>query len=534
MSDGTRLATDVYLPAGRGPFPVVLTRLPYDKCGRDCFVPWVAAYMVERGYAFVAQDTRGKGRSEGETVAFVNELADGYDTLEWLAGQRWCDGAIGMWGESYFGFTQWAAAASGHRALRAIVPRNTTADVAGDWLYRQGVRRLAFPLTWAADTWMDRRMYGIVPSDIDWSLGTERAFLGCVHPGRRCPSSELWRANPPGAGFWERVPFGPGRVASGLRIPALHVGGWFDIFQRGQLRDWRAALAGATAPQLLVMEATDHAHCHWSVEPPGQIDLHSVPDAEIEAFMPEYLDTTLAFLDVVLRGRGELGATVRWRGAGSEWQAEETWPPAKAEPLSLHLVAAERARSDLEGGGLSLRPETTAKTVCWDHDPDRPVPSLYADELQAMAAPPDDHLLTGRPDVLRFTSEPFSSGLRLAGPVTAHLATPAPAVATPTFAKLVAIAPDGRTRRLRDGAAVHGPAADSERVAIELGDLGHWLAPGHRLRLEVSASSFPQFAIEDGGPVKRSLLAGGPRGSTLELTILQANRSPTRRSDDHD
>ena len=109
----------------------MLVRLPYDKGGRYTFMSDIAPSFTDRGYAFVVQDVRGKFRSEGETLAFVHEVDDGYDTLEWMVAQPWCDGNIGMWGDSYYGYTQWAAVASEHPALKAIVPRVTTADLAG-------------------------------------------------------------------------------------------------------------------------------------------------------------------------------------------------------------------------------------------------------------------------------------------------------------------------------------------------------------------------------------------------------------------
>ena len=122
MRDGMRLATDVYLPPRPAGLPAVLVRLPYDKCARYTFMPQIAPFVTDRGYAFVVQDVRGKFRSEGETLPFVHEVEDGYDTLEWIAAQPWSDGAVGMWGDSYYGYTQWAAVASGHPALRPSSP----------------------------------------------------------------------------------------------------------------------------------------------------------------------------------------------------------------------------------------------------------------------------------------------------------------------------------------------------------------------------------------------------------------------------
>ncbi|MFC6714145.1 CocE/NonD family hydrolase [Branchiibius cervicis] len=123
MRDGVHLATDVYLPPGDdGPGPAILVRLPYDKDGEYTFLPLVADYLSRRGYRVVVQDVRGKFRSEGVPLLFVNEVDDGYDTIDWLIQQPWSDGTVAMWGDSYYGYTQWAAVASGHPALKAIAP----------------------------------------------------------------------------------------------------------------------------------------------------------------------------------------------------------------------------------------------------------------------------------------------------------------------------------------------------------------------------------------------------------------------------
>ncbi len=159
MRDGVRLATDVYFPARPGRLPAVLVRLPYDKCGRYTFMPQCAPYFTERGYAFVVQDVRGKFRSEGETMPFVHEVDDGYDTLEWVIAQSWSNGLVGMFGDSYYGFTQWAAVASGHPALKAIVPRVTSSDlkVLTSW-WGDSVVEL-YGADYLAHYWVDRMIH---------------------------------------------------------------------------------------------------------------------------------------------------------------------------------------------------------------------------------------------------------------------------------------------------------------------------------------------------------------------------------------
>ena len=74
------------------------------------------------GYHVLCQDVRGRFDSEGEYVPFLHEADDGRATLDWLAAQPWCDGNIGMWGASYLGYCQWAAAATGAPQLKALAP----------------------------------------------------------------------------------------------------------------------------------------------------------------------------------------------------------------------------------------------------------------------------------------------------------------------------------------------------------------------------------------------------------------------------
>ena len=110
MRDGVKLATSVYLPPGDGPFPVILTRTPY---GKDVmYGPRAHKQFLDQGYARVVQDVRGKFKSEGKFAAFVDDIFDGYDTIEWIAKQSWSNGKVGMYGPSAMGITQNLAAIS--------------------------------------------------------------------------------------------------------------------------------------------------------------------------------------------------------------------------------------------------------------------------------------------------------------------------------------------------------------------------------------------------------------------------------------
>lgn len=139
LSDGTKLATDVYLPETGSKFPVVLVRTPYDKNG----IKDAAEKFVKHNIAVVAQDCRGRQKSEGEFYPFLNERQDGLETLRWLRKQEWCNGKVGGWGGSYVGITQWAISDS----LDVFTPNMTGASMY-DLVYDQGLFALQTAFTW--------------------------------------------------------------------------------------------------------------------------------------------------------------------------------------------------------------------------------------------------------------------------------------------------------------------------------------------------------------------------------------------------
>ena len=150
MRDSVPLATSVYIPDGDGPWPVILMRTPYNKANADAR----AQRYIKEGYAYVIQDCRGRYRSEGEYVPFENDMEDGFDTVEWVAQQPFCDGNIGMVGDSAPGITANLAAAANPPHLRAafigVAPRSLFYESrfiggvfkeshAGGWMRGQGV-----------------------------------------------------------------------------------------------------------------------------------------------------------------------------------------------------------------------------------------------------------------------------------------------------------------------------------------------------------------------------------------------------------
>ena len=299
MRDGVHLATDVYLPDRAGEVPAVLVRLPYDKGGRYTFMSQVAPAFTARGYAFVVQDVRGKFRSEGETVAFVHEIDDGYDTLEWVASQAWCDGSVGMWGDSYYGYTQWAAVASEHPALKAIVPRVTSADLGGPF----GADAV-IPLymgEYLAMYWLDDAIY-------HWRTDYGHRPLSGVFDeafdaiGRRAEAFDRFVARSAmGQGLMTYPGPHPFDV---LRIPVLHTGGWFDNIMPDQMRDYEALIARPEVADLqyLEMNSTDHENYHLDLVPVRPEDDHDVDDGALARMLSVYVGSAIDFFDRFLKG----------------------------------------------------------------------------------------------------------------------------------------------------------------------------------------------------------------------------------------
>ncbi len=496
MRDGVHLATDLYLPPrsarrGRGRLPAVLVRLPYDKRGPVSFMPPTAGYLVDRGYAVVVQDVRGKCGSEGGIDPFVHEVTDGADTLDWVCAQSWSNEVVGMIGDSYYGFTQWAAAASGHPALRAIVPRVTSTRVADDWMYQGGVFCLGPMVDWAASTWMDADVHEF---DRDWSPRPLADLVPSWHAGRTAPVLERWRSEPADSSYWNRGDLAavrPDRV----QIPILHLGGFWDLFRRGQVADWKAA-AGRADRQRLVLSATDHMSTPLP-EAPGPADNPFASAEAFARFLPGYLDTAVAFLDEHLCGRSPRhpAAPVRYELAGAGWRITPTWPPPESHALTLFPVDAANASAGPEGGGLAFRPDVGRSFVSWLHDPTNLVPTNDFDVWGPLLALPDERDVEVRSDVLTFTTDPLTADLDLVGDQEALLEVSAEAVPTSVVAKLVHVYPDGISRRITEGAALVGGDGDvpGTPVSVDLGPTAYRLPAGHRLRLEVAASHFPRY-----------------------------------------
>ena len=497
MRDGVRLATNVYRPAdedGRAldeRLPAVLIRLPYGKDEPYAGMPAHGRYWARKGYVCVIQDVRGKFASEGEWFPVVHEADDGYDTIDWVAAQPWCDGQVGMVGESYFALTQWAAATRFHTALRCLAPGDMGVDLYR-LLFESGAFCLKTTGLWICDqahrgyiNWLRLEPGHLPLKDLPRAAGLPSHLydLAMSNPER----DELW------AGFDLTDLWGK------LDIPVFHWTGWYDNFLRGSLEGWRGIQErniydAVRQNQWLTISPADH---ELTTETTGTAGRHSLDAQGITN------DRVCLFFDHWLR-HGEsddFAQTLRVRvyilGA-DRWREADEWPLPGTRFTDFHLRG---------GGGLTRQAPAVEPPDEFDYDPATPADYWVGkDAWGAARTLADRRRIVARPDVLGYVTAPLAEPLEIVGPLEATLFVSTSAPDTDFTVALVDIWPDGyaqlvqegiRRLRFREGAGEHaGPPASPGEVyelRLDMAATGYEFAAGHRVGVEVSSSAFDRW-----------------------------------------
>ncbi len=556
MRDGVKLRADVYRPDDAAPHPVLLARLPYNKDLSPISLSLLSPVRAaRRGYVVVIQDTRGRFKSDGQFSLFAGEAEDGYDSVAWCASQPWSNGQVGMYGASYFGATQWLAATANPPALRAIVPTITSSDYYEGWTYQGGAFQQGFIQFWTAGMAAETltrlsnppadarsKLYGAI-------FGMPKAYWGlplndfppATVPGLMDHYRE-WLTHPALDDYWERV-----RIESKyeqIDVAALHIGGWYDIFLEGTLRNFvgmrtKGKSSRTRQKQRLVVGPWLHGLLDRVV---GEVDFG--PSVLLDAV--DLGGLHLQWFDHCLRDQPDNGAPVRIFVMGANvWRNENEWPLARTVPTRYYLASGGSANSLRGNGQLLAQPSVRETSDTFLYDPDHPVPTWGGCTLMPgaqSAGPRDQRPVEERDDVLVYTSAPLPEPTEVTGPVEAIIYAATDGRDTDWTAKLVVVAPDGRVLNLCDGivrARYRNSLARAEFVEpsrvyeyrIQLGSTSYVFAPGSRIRLEVSSSNFPRFdrnlntggdfATESvGRPAVQRVFHGGVRTSYVTLPVV--------------
>ena len=483
MRDGTKLAGNVFKPAGKGPWPVIMTRTPYLKDGRidpekdpkgakaKAALAKQAKHYTDAGYVFVLQDVRGKGRSQGFYAAFENDVEDGYDSVEWAARQPWSNGKVGLTGGSAMGITsnEAAMAAPPHlvAAYVVVAPQDLVKNS-----YPGGVLKEKDVLGW-------ERGQGIAEDVLD--------------QGRRRVVNDT---------FWQRLAMSAN--AKFIRIPIYNVGGWYDIFNRGNVANFEylqnEGAQGARGNQKLYMGPFGHGPLSGGLEYPGLDRLALGGDQEIRWF-----DYWLKGIDngimaeppvtYVMMASAEKGAY----SPKNRILRSANWPPAYRE-VRYYLEPDK---------SLSETPPTTAEAkISYRDDPANPVPTVGGANLTFERGPMDQRAIPARQDYLRFQTPVLDHDVVVSGPVKVELYGATDGRDTDFMAKLVDVYPDGyealvldapiraryRNGRMPDDVRMMTPNAPEELV-IDLWNTAITFEKGHRIALHVTSSNSPRFEV---------------------------------------
>ena len=474
MRDGTRLATDVHLPDSKGPddkgpFPAVVARSVYGR-GNESF----ALSFTSQGLAFVIQDTRGRGDSEGRDRVFADDgwhlMQDGVDTITWVRRQQWCNGKVGTWGGSALGITQiWLAAAGSPVDFQSIGV--AASKFYGELAYQGGVWRRSL-----CEPWLRNQ-------------GREN-IIG------------LWQSHPYLDAFWKSMDSGP--RASFVQGPALHVGGWWDIFQQGTIDNFvsRQEHGGpkARSHQKLIIGPWAHG-THRGPRKLGDVEL-----PEDYGFDVAGLERRLYRHYLLGEENGAetkpsihyytLGDVNHPKPPGNEWRTADRWPPFDTKKVLFYLAGKNKLTAALPTGDEGRAQFT--------YDPHDPCPTHGGANLTLPAGPFDQRKVSRRGDVLRFVTGPLDEAMEVTGRVKVRLFVSSDAPDTDFTAKLVDVYPDGREIllldsiqrvKLRKDPEVPDPLPPGEvgELDIDLWSISIVFARGHRLGLHISSSNYPRF-----------------------------------------
>ena len=534
MGDGTKLVTDVYRPSGDGPWPTLVFRVRGSlSAGFITHVLMLNPFLaVERGYAVVIQQVRGRGLSGGEWNPFFNEGSDGADCVRWVLDQPWCDGRIGTYGTAYSAYSALQLVAQGFDEVKACTVLGTNANPYDNWVYTADCFELGWNVYWAymlgiesigrLDCTEEERAQ--IKSDLSQAIIDLPDVVGRLpidaHPELRngiSPCYEDWLRHSSYDEYWDAINII--KEAPQISAPILSIVGWHDNFLKSHLDMYHQITSVGAEPgrsnHRMVVGPWEHA----SYVNPFSTSSNGVWEFGLEASSGVGLSGSLVldWMDRwVKEETGEETGGVRyWQMGENCWNEVGAWPPAGTE-TSWYLSSEGGEAASRNEGELVLQAPQQQDADTFDYDPADPTQTVGGKILMPfiqLAGVYDQTSVEQRSDVACYTSPILTEPVAVSGPVKCVLWVSSSAVETDFTAKLLDVEPDGIAANLADGiirlsrAFPDGPLEpDTVReVEIDLWDLGHTFLPGHQIRLEVASANFPRFdrnlnVIAESGP----------------------------------
>ncbi len=502
LADGATLVSDHYYPPQPGPHPTLLMRQPYGRDIASTVVYAHPAWFARHGYNVVIQDVRGRGGSNGIFYPFRYERRDGAETIAWLRTRPECNGRIGMYGFSYQGATQLLAAAEQPEGLACIAPAMTAADLYRGWFYHHGALRLASALGWGLQMLKeDARRLGLTEAstriEAAWANVRMQAnhLPYAEHPAITDPAlpsyvRDWFEHDAPGE-FWSAMDVSA--CAANIKVPALHVSGWYDTYLEGSIAGYellRAHAATEHAREHQYLLAGPWVHIPWG-DRVGETSLGNEALLDTDTLLLRWFDHWLKDANTFANE-----PRVRHFALGvNRWMAANVAQGSEEHVLSLSSKGRAESR---KGDGVLTRGKPTGDPDIIVYDPEVPV---YAPGgPMAMSGAFDQAAMEQGNNVLVYTGEPLKSPLHVFGRPAVDLFVQTSSPFADVVVKLVRVLPSGRAEFISIGIArasyLFGKdsAADTpQRWQFKLEPTSCVFAASERLRLEIAGCAFPLY-----------------------------------------
>jgi len=525
MSDQDSLATDIYLPAEEGTYPVILMRTPYDKSQRK-----YGSYFNKRGYIFIVQDVRGRVRSSGRFKAWIDEAMDGQETVNWIVKQPWSNGKVGLIGSSYSGYAAMQLAGTNHPAIKAIVNNSGPANLY-DVVFPGGVFHNTAILPWTM-AFTNNKAFNFPPYASGLSLN---------QLAQQKPLNDAFVKNEYQGVFWDYLVnhqtedyYWQQVNASNLAlsdVPVLHITSWFDFIASSAIDGYREMVNGqmkrnASHNQEMIIGPWIHDDMMNGRTAVGEVDYGE----KVKYGLNKFLDLATDYFDVHIKEEARSGVNkvpFKYFELGTEeWIESSAWPETSVQSLYLSQPKANRT--------LTNKASKKAFKDSYQFDPENPVQTLGGANIHFPFFGPTNGLRTQNElekhsDLLIYKGEVLKKDLQIFGKIKASLFVSTDAQDADITVKLNQIDPEGKVTNIRDGiqrlSFVKNRAqrkfivpGEVTEIAIDLGYMAITIPRGHRLSIQVASSNYPKFSLNP-GTTEDALLTGDFKSSTQTIHV---------------
>jgi predicted acyl esterase len=466
MRDGVKLATDVYVSkTTTQPHGAILIRTPYNKN----LLLGTGMSWAQSGWPTIIQDMRGRYGSEGNDTVFRNDHTDGPDTLAWIADQTWSNGKVATFGGSALGITQYMTAGANPPQLACQYIQVATPNMYKHAMYPGGEFRKNLVEGWLAGQ------------------------------GSTYVLPELWAHENYTLDYWTNVSLEDNW--QDVNVPAIHIGGWYDIFTQGTIDGFCGYQyqggSGALGKSKLILGPWTHGGAGSKTQ--GEL---TYPDNCIDNFSQalfwqmadEYtMSGSTAFDSWPAVTYYVMGDVDDANASGNEWRSADSWP----------LPCTERAWYLQADGSVQTTVPAGSQQFTYAYNPANPVPTLGGGNLLIAAGPYDQRPVENRSDVLTFTSPVLLQPYEATGAITARLFVSSDCPDTDFTVKLTDVYPDGRSMLITDGilrmrnrnGADHWELMNPGtvyQVDVDLWSTSYIWNTGHQIRIDISSSNYPR------------------------------------------